>query len=85
MPESTAVELMLVDRAGGWVRNADCGGCRRSRPLPFGLFVGSNGEPCGAVELCAECAPIAERIASRIAELAPAVASVLSGDETRSN
>ncbi len=75
------VEFAIVDRAGGWVRDGPCGSCGEVRPLPFGLFVGSSGEACGAVELCADCAPNAERLASNIADLAPDAAAMLGYDE----
>jgi hypothetical protein len=84
MAKRTYLELMLVDRAAGWIRNAECSGCGQLRSLPFGLFVGSLGEPCGAIELCSDCAAIAHRLSGQIAELVPDRVSVLSGDHPAS-
>lgn len=75
---------MLVDRAAGWIRNAECSGCRQSKALAFGLFVGSSGEPIGAIELCSDCAPIANRLSGRIAELVPDTVSIPSGEHRAS-
>lgn len=71
MDERSAVELMLVERQPGLERNAICGSCGRRATLTHGLFVGSHGEPCGAVEVCLECAPNAERLATNIVGLLP--------------
>ena len=76
---------MPVDGGPGWVDQAECGSCRTVAVLSFGLFVGSFGEPCGLIELCANCAPLADRLAARIAELADGQATILFNDEARSN
>jgi hypothetical protein len=76
---------MLVDRGPGWVNQAECGSCQQVTALPFGLFVGSYGEPCGVIELCAACAPLADRLAERIAELTDGQASILFNAEAKSN
>jgi hypothetical protein len=83
--ERSPVELMLVDRAGAWTREGDCGSCGRHTALPFGLFVGSYGDPCGIIELCVDCAPLADRLAERIAELTHGQAAILVNEEATPN
>ena len=85
MTEGSPVEFMLVNRAPGWIARAHCGGCERETDLPFGLFVGSFGEACGAIDLCSDCAPLADRLARRIAQLTEGQATILFNEEAKDN
>jgi hypothetical protein len=75
------VELMMVRREPGRELDAECASCRRVSTLNHGLFVGSMGEPTGAIEVCDECAPRVERIAEALVDvLPPGVGAMLTAE-----
>lgn len=69
--DRAAVELKLVSRKAGMASVGACGSCQQVSPLPFGIFVGSDGEPCGAVEVCEKCGPRAETLMKNVVGLLP--------------
>ena len=72
---------MVVEREVGREQTADCASCGRRATLTQALFVGSMGEPCGAIEVCDECAPKVGRIAEALVDaLPPGVGSMLTHD-----
>ena len=65
----------------GREQSADCASCGRRATLNHALFVGSMGEPCGAIEVCDDCAPKVARIAQALVDvLPPGLGAMLTND-----
>jgi hypothetical protein len=67
----SAVELIIVEREPGRERRAKCSSCDQTAMLNWALFVGSMGEPRGAIDVCDECLPKVARVAEALVALLP--------------